>query len=75
MLVLTTVRPVRTEDSMICGKMVRCWDNSSRPCVRHAGHTPGQCNPFSTDHPFDKGAPKKPSASVNREVLVDAIAA
>lgn len=36
-----------------CNKPIKCWDLLVRPCKRAAGHTPGLCNPFSADHPFD----------------------
>jgi hypothetical protein len=36
-----------------CNKMIKCWDNSFRPCKRESGHKEG-CNPFYNE------APKKP---------------
>ncbi len=38
---------------MTCGKLIQCWDYLKRPCLRAAGHTPGLCNPFSENHPWE----------------------
>lgn len=38
---------------LTCNKPIKCWDLLVRPCMRPAGHTPGKCNPFGVDHPFD----------------------
>jgi len=43
----------------LCGQMIKCWDNTARPCVRQKGHEPtlGH-NPFS-DSPVAEAKPDK----------------
>lgn len=47
---------------MDCGRQIRCWDNTVRPCVRKNGHT-GHCNPFS-DTSYEPQEQKKEQKSM-----------
>lgn len=41
-----------------CGKIIKTYDNTPKPCLRKKGHTPG-CNPFSDSYPGEEEEKKE----------------
>lgn len=44
--------------AQLCNRPVKCWDNSTRHCVRPSGHEKG-CNPFSDSLPQESAEVKR----------------